>query len=54
MQGYYDIMEPRARALLDYPDESVRGFAAETMQEIRIFGHSEDSYGYIFYIMQKA
>ena len=54
VQGYYDILEPRARALLDHPDESVRGFAAETMEEIRIFGRSEDDYGYVFYIMQKA
>ncbi len=54
VQDYYDILEPRARALLDHPDESVRGFAAETMEEIRIFGRSEGSYGYVFYIMQKA
>jgi hypothetical protein len=53
-EGYYDILEPRAKALLDHPDESVRGFAAETIEEIRIFGCSEDSYGYVFYVMQKA
>jgi SAM-dependent methyltransferase len=54
VEGYYDILEPRAKALLDHPDESVRGFAAETIEEIRIFGCSEDSYGYVFYVMQKA
>jgi SAM-dependent methyltransferase len=54
VEGYYDILEPRAKALLDHPDESVRGFAAETIEEIRIFECSEDSYGYVFYVMQKA
>jgi hypothetical protein len=54
VEGYYDILEPRAKALLDHQDESVRSFAAETIEEIRIFGGSEDSYGYVFYVMQKA
>ncbi len=54
IKGYYDILEPRAKALLDHPDESVRAFAAETIEEIRIFGCSEDSYGYVFYVVQKA
>ena len=52
VDGYYDILEPRAKALLDHHDESVRDFAAETIEEIRIFGCSEDSYGYVFYVMQ--
>ena len=54
VEDYYDILEPRARALLDHSDESVKGYAAETIEEIRIFGCSEDSYGYVFYVMQKA
>ena len=52
--GYYDVLEQRARRLLDHPDKTVRGFAAETMEEIRIFGCSEDSYGYVFFVLQKA
>ena len=54
VEGYYDILETRAKELLDHPDESVRSFAEETIEEIRIFGCSEDSYGYVFYVMQKA
>jgi SAM-dependent methyltransferase len=54
VDGYYDLLEPRARALFDHPDEAVRVFAAETVQEIRVFGRSEDSYGYVFYVMQKT
>jgi len=54
VEGYYDILEPRAKALLEHPEKAVRDFAAETIEEIRIFSCSEDSYGYVFYVMQKA
>jgi len=54
VQDYYDILEPRAKELLDHPDESVKEFAAETLEEIRIFGLCDNSYGYVFYVMQKA
>ena len=54
VKGYYEILEPRAKTLLDHPDESVRAFASETIEEIRIFASSEDSYGYVFYVLQKA
>ena len=54
VEGYYEILEPRAQALLGHADESVRSFAAETVEEIRIFACSEDSYGYVFYVLQKV
>jgi trans-aconitate methyltransferase len=53
VEGYYDILEPRAKALVDHPDSSVRDFAVETVKEIEIFRCSEDSYGYVFYILQR-
>lgn len=37
----------------DRPDESVRGLAAETIEEILIFGCSEDSYGYVFHVCRR-
>lgn len=49
--GYYDILEPRATALMDHEDEGVREFAKSTLEEIRIFGLSEDSYGYVFFVL---
>jgi SAM-dependent methyltransferase len=52
--GYYDILEPRARDLLDHPDPSVRGVAAETVREIEVFHRSDDSYGYVFYLLQRG
>jgi SAM-dependent methyltransferase len=52
--GYYDILAHRAKALLDHPDASVRDFAAETVREIEVFQRSEDSYGYVFYVLQRA
>ncbi len=54
VDGYYDILAPRAESLLDHPDPSVRSFAAETVREIEIFGRSDDSYGYVFYVLQRA
>lgn len=54
VEGYYDILEPRAKALVDHPDPSVRGFAVETVKEIEIFECSGDSYGYVFYVLQRA
>src|SRR5262245_15940312 len=52
--GYYEVLAPRAKALLDHPDPSVRDFAAETVREIEAFYCSEDSYGYVFYVLQRA
>jgi SAM-dependent methyltransferase len=54
VDGYYDVLLPRAKALLDHPDPSVRGFAAETVREIEVFQCSADSYGYVFYVLQRA
>jgi hypothetical protein len=54
LEGYYDVLEPRAKALVDHSDRSVREFARETVKEIEIFGASEDSYGYVFYVLQRA
>jgi hypothetical protein len=54
VEGYYDVLEPRATALADHPDASVRDFAVETLKEIEIFRRSEESYGYVFYVLQRA
>jgi trans-aconitate methyltransferase len=54
VEGYYDVLEPRAKSLIDHPDSSVRNFAVETIKEIEIFRRSEDSYGYVFYVLQRT
>jgi cyclopropane fatty-acyl-phospholipid synthase-like methyltransferase len=54
VDGYYDVLAPRAKALLDHPDSTVRDFAAETMREIEVFECSEGSYGYVFYVLRRA
>ncbi len=53
VHGYYDVLEPRAKALLDHADTAVREFAAETIREIEIFNVSEQSYGYVFYVLRR-
>jgi cyclopropane fatty-acyl-phospholipid synthase-like methyltransferase len=54
VDGYYDILAPRARTLLEHPDSSVRDFAAETVREIEVFECAEDSYGYVFYVLHRG
>ncbi|MGQ0641341.1 MAG: hypothetical protein ACT4P6_11325 [Gemmatimonadaceae bacterium] len=54
VEGYYDILELRAKALVGHPDSSVRDFAAETIKEIAAFASSDGSYGYVFFVLQRA
>ncbi|MFC1503275.1 SAM-dependent methyltransferase [Pseudomonadota bacterium] len=54
INGYYDILGLRAQALVDHTDAAVRDLAAETLAEIDMFEISEDSYGYVFYILQRC
>lgn len=54
MDGYYDILEPRAKALVAHSDRAVREFAVETIKEIEAFRVSEDSYGYVFLVLQRV
>jgi SAM-dependent methyltransferase len=54
VDGYYDVLAPRAKELLDHPDPAVRDFAAETAREIEVFQLSQESYGYVFYVLQRA
>jgi SAM-dependent methyltransferase len=53
VEGYYDVLEPRAQALSIHPDASVRNLAIETLREIEIFNCSEASYGYVFYVLER-
>jgi trans-aconitate methyltransferase len=54
VEGYYDILEKRAKILVTHPDPFVRDLAVETIKEIEVFKHSEDSYGYVFYVLQRV
>ncbi len=54
VEGYYDVLGPRAKALLDHPSPSVRELAAETIKEIEVFEQAGDSYGYVFFLLQRA
>jgi len=54
IDGYYDILESRAKDLMDHPDQSVRDFAIDTLKEIEIFDRSDGAYGYVFFALQRA
>ena len=51
--GYYDLLASRAKSLLTHSDAAVRDLAAETLREIDIFGLSDDSYAYVFFVLQR-
>jgi SAM-dependent methyltransferase len=53
VEGYYDVLGPRARSLLDHGDEVVRALAEENLREIEIFHSAGNSYGYVFYVLQR-
>lgn len=49
---YYDVLGPRAAELSTHPDPAVRALAAETLQEIEVFGRSVGDYGYVFFVLR--
>lgn len=51
---YYEVLEPRAKGLVDHTDASVREFALETLREIEVFRKANGSYGYVFYVLQRS
>jgi trans-aconitate methyltransferase len=54
VKDYYDVLEPRAKSLVNHSDVAVRDFAIETLKEIEMFKISQDSYGYVFYVLQRS
>jgi cyclopropane fatty-acyl-phospholipid synthase-like methyltransferase len=54
MDGYYDILAQRANILAQHSDRAVRSFAEEMLREIQVLEISEDSYAYIFFVLQRS
>ena len=54
VEDYYDVLEPRAKSLVNHTDLAVRHFAVETLKEIETFKISEKSYGYVFFVLQRS
>lgn len=53
MKEYYEVLESRAKSLANHSDVALRDFVAETLKEIETFEISENSYGYVFFILQR-
>ena len=53
-RGFYDVLDPRAHELLEHEDEDVADFAASMLEEIEVFEMSGDSFGYVFFALQRA
>jgi hypothetical protein len=54
VKDYYDILEPRAKSLVRHSDIAVRDFAVEALREIGTFKKAQDSYGYVFFVLQRS
>ena len=54
VKDYYDVLEPRAKSLVNHSDVAVRDLAVETLKEIETFKISEGSYGYVFYVLERS
>jgi SAM-dependent methyltransferase len=54
VKDYYDILEPRAKSLVRHSEMAVRDFATETLREIGTFENAQDSYGYVFFVLQRS
>jgi trans-aconitate methyltransferase len=54
VKDYYDILEPRAKSLVRHSEIAVRDFAIETLREIGTFKNAQDSYGYVFFVLQRS
>jgi len=54
VKDYYDVLEPRAKSLVNHSDVAVSDFAVETLKEIEVFKIGEDSYGYVFFVLQRT
>lgn len=52
-RDYYDVLEPRAKSLVNHSDVQVRNLATETLKEIETFNISQNSYGYVFFVLQR-
>ncbi|MCC5840021.1 MAG: class I SAM-dependent methyltransferase [Opitutales bacterium] len=53
VEGYYDILRPRAEAHLPHPEPAVREIAAGLLEEIRIHAANEEGFAYFFYVLKK-
>src|SRR2546423_2841238 len=54
VKNYYDTLEPRAKSLVRHSEIAVRDFAVQTLKEIGTFKDAQDSYGYVFYVLQRS
>ena len=54
VEGYYDLLGPRAHTLLSHEDPAAREAASDIVKEIQIFEQAEGSYGYVFFALERV
>ncbi|NBD17360.1 MAG: methyltransferase domain-containing protein [Cyanobacteria bacterium] len=53
-EQYYNPLQSRAQALQSHEDPSVQELAQGMLEEIAVFEESGNSYGYVFFILQRS
>jgi SAM-dependent methyltransferase len=53
LDGYYDVLAPRAAELRGHADAAVRALAQETLREIDTFEKCVGDYGYVFFVLRR-
>lgn len=54
IEDYYEILGSRAKSLITHTDVAVRDLALETIKEIDAFRCSEETYGYVFFLLRRT
>ncbi|MEM8678396.1 MAG: class I SAM-dependent methyltransferase [Planctomycetota bacterium] len=52
-EGFYDELQPRAEALVNHADAATRELAQDMLKEIEIFSQHNNSYGYVFFVLER-
>jgi hypothetical protein len=54
VEGYYEVLHPRAVRLAEHTDATVRAFARDTLREVELVHEDGASYGYVFYCLERV
>lgn len=52
MDGYYDVLEPKAQTLINHQHDEVRELAQDILEEIDIFRQADGCYSYVIFTLR--
>lgn len=54
INGYYDVLAEKAYRYRVHPDQTIREFAEGLLEEIGVFEQSNNSFGYVIFLLQRS